>query len=259
MDPAEIAAAAANAPVAPEPAAPAAPAEPAAPAAPVAPAPVVHPWDADVASTFTDPAQAKAVSDFMASKYSPYVQGLEQERAELRGQALLFQQIEENPTDTLVEVISELYPTASAAEVQTFIESLAVAPADPAAPSAPADPLANLTPEQKTAIEWAQAKQAEDVQAAAMTQYLADAQPHIAANPDIPEALFHRYVATTGGDFTNAVARYRAENPAAAPPATPPAPPVLGGAPAGGNDGPKDYGMDLDAAIGDMWAAMGGR
>lgn len=257
MDPAEIAAAAANAPAVPEPAAaPPAPVDSAPPEAPAAPAPVVHPWDADVAATFTDPAQRAAVSTFMQEKYAPYVSTLEQERADLRGQAMLFQQIEENPTDTLVEVISELYPTASAAEVQTFIESLAEAPA---APAAPADPLANLTPEQKTAIEWAQAKQAEDLQAAAMTKYLDDAKPFIAANADIPEAVFHRYVATTGGDFTNAVARYRAENPGAPAPPPPAAPPTLGGAPAGTAEGPKNYGADLDAAIHDMWAAMGGR
>lgn len=258
MNPAQIAAAATNATLAPpEPAAPAAPPEPAPSATPepaAPPAPVTHPWDADVQAAFTDPAQATAVSEFMAAKYSPYVQGLEQERADLRQQALTHQQLQEAPVETLIEVISELYPDASQAEVMTFLESLSgVAETPPATPTE-----AKLSPEQQQAIEWAQNQRAEAEQQAALSSYLEEAKPHLEANKDIPEPVFHRYVATTGGNFDNAIARYRAENPAPAAPPAPPAPPVIGGTPSAGNPS-TNYGDDLDRAIGDMWSAMGSR
>jgi len=250
---ASMAAAAAAAPPA-EPAAPEPTETPAAPApaeTPVAEAAAevaeesttggAAPWDDAVGSRFTDPEQAKAVSEFMRENYQPYVTKIEQERAELRDRAMLFDQFEEDADSTMREVAAELYGDEVADKVAEILAAQGVDPDAPAAdapaadaPAAKADAVSSLSKEDQEALAWAKEQRTATTQQAQMDEYLADAAPHIAANPDIPAATFHRYVATTGGDFEVAVAAYRAEHPAA--PAAPgdPAPATLGSAPASG-------------------------
>jgi len=251
---ASMAAAAAAAPPA-EPVAPEPPETPAAPApaeTPVAgaakPAAEVAeesttggaaPWDKAVSERFTDPEQAKAVSEFMRESYQPYVTTIEQERAELRDRAMLFDQFEEDADSTMREVAAELYGDEVADKVAEILAAQGVDPDEPGAAPAQAaaktqDAVSSLSKEDQEALAWAKEQRTATTQQAQMDEYLADAAPHIAANPDIPAATFHRYVATTGGDFEVAVAAYRAEHPAA--PAAPgaPAPATLGSAPASG-------------------------
>lgn len=194
------------------------------------------PWDKAVGERFTDPEQAKAVSEFMRESYQPYVTTIEQERAELRDRAMLFDQFEEDADSTMREVAAELYGDEVADKVAEILAAQGVDPDEPAAdaPAVKADAVSSLSKEDQEALAWAKEQRTATTQQAQMDEYLADAAPHIAANPDIPAATFHRYVATTGGDFEVAVAAYRAEHPAA--PAAPgdPAPATLGSAPASG-------------------------
>lgn len=264
MDPAETAAAAATAaattadPV--EPAQAADPVEP--PAAPPAvpekadvppPAEQTFPWDKDVAERFTDPAQAKSVSEFMREKYAPYTTKVEQERAELREQAALFQQFTEDPDATLLEVVAELYPDSDPDAVRKFFAGIGENVDEPASKETKEAVVASMSDEDKETLEWARQQRKETADKQAMDEYMAEVKPVMEANPDIPESVLHRYISTSGGDFDAAVAAFRADFPTAEnAPAAPPT--TTGGTPTGPRA--PDYGADLDAALSRAWAGL---
>lgn len=225
VDPAvaTAAAAAVPAPVVETPAAPA-PEVAAAPAAvdPIIPATGAAPWDKDVAEAFADPTQQAAVSEFMRSKYQPYVTGIEQERATLRERALLFDQFEEDSDATMREVAAELYGEGVANEIAAVLAKQGIDP-DAPAETPPAAAESRLTKDEQEAIAWAQQQRASSVEASQMDAYLSDAKPYLEANGDIPEAMFHSLAASTGS-FEKAVDMYRLSFPApAAEGETPPA------------------------------------
>lgn len=215
------------------------------------------PWDKDVAERFTDPAQAKSVSDFMREKYAPYTTKIEQERAELRDQAALFNQFVEDPDNTLLEVVSELYPEADAEKVKAFfaeINSEAEPEAAKDMESEGGPPASALSEDDQAALEWAREQRTASADKKAMDEYLSDAKPVMEANPDIPESVFHRYVATSDGDFDTAVAAYRNDHPAPEEPEEK-APPVMSSGTSAGSRG-RNYGKDLDAALDRAWSGL---
>lgn len=68
-----------------------------------------NPWDSDLEAAFEDPEQRAAVSEFLGDKVQPYVTKLEQGSKPDRDATLLWEQFHEEPVDTTIQVIRELY------------------------------------------------------------------------------------------------------------------------------------------------------
>lgn len=80
-----------------------------------------NPWDSDLAERFEDEDTRNAVSEFLGEKVQPYVTKLEQESKPNRDATVLWEQFHEDPTETTVQVIRELYGDDKA---KAFADSL---------------------------------------------------------------------------------------------------------------------------------------
>lgn len=68
-----------------------------------------NPWDSDLESAFEDEDTRTKVSEFLGEKVQPYVTKLEQGSKPDRDASLLWEQFHEEPVETTIQVIRELY------------------------------------------------------------------------------------------------------------------------------------------------------
>ncbi len=240
-----------------------APPAPAVEAPPAPPARGPAPWDTAVSERFADATVAEQVSAFMAEHTQPYVTKLEQEKADLAERAAWYDDLVSDPTETLRDAIAELYDDATAERVIATLTPQEQAEIVAAAAPPAAAPAAELSAADKAALEFARQQQQAAQEAAEMAEYEALLKPILAANPDINENAFHRYVAgldpDAGHTLEDAVAAYHADFPAPAAPPVPPAPPVLGGTTSSGAPMAGSHGSLAAAAASVFDAAAKGR
>lgn len=67
------------------------------------------PWDSDLESAFEDEDVRKQVSDFLGQKVQPYVTKVEQEARPSRDATRLWDGFSEQPVETSIQVVKELY------------------------------------------------------------------------------------------------------------------------------------------------------
>lgn len=67
------------------------------------------PWDSDLEEAFEDEDVRQQVSDFLGQKVQPYVTKVEQEARPSRDASRLWQGFEQQPVETSVQVVRELY------------------------------------------------------------------------------------------------------------------------------------------------------
>ena len=104
-----------------------------------------RPWDADLATRFTDPETRQAVSDFLAANVQPYITRLEQERPPDEA-AQLYNDFRTDPLDTFKRITEELVE----GDVLTSeaIAELFSVPPEGEPQTSTAEPESELTPEQ---------------------------------------------------------------------------------------------------------------
>jgi hypothetical protein len=207
-----------------------------APAAPAA-EPVANdgPWASDLALLGLDAESLTKVNTFLGAKVQPYATKLEQELAAARPATTLFNDLT-NPEKSVEAFVAVTYEMFGQEAGDKVIESLqgqtpeqqqatvaaAVAPAEGTAQ------YAKLDPETQAFLD-------EQRMESATRSYDKDMAAIIAANPDIPEAKLHIWVAQADGDFNQAVQLYRAYMADVIPaPPDPTAPAVLGSDTGGG-------------------------
>lgn len=208
--------------------APVAVAEPPAPAAPAA---GDAPWAKDLATLFPDEIVRTQVDTYLRANVQPHVTKLEQEYAPARA---LWQDLQgDNSVETYVDAARQLYGDEVASIIESTLAAQFAEP-EPVTPD-PAAPASALTPEEKSAIAWAQNQAVE-------SEYKDELARVKAAGAVITskqkEAWFANFVVGAEGDFDEAARRWEASGLASVPdaelPAAPapavPAPPTLGDA-----------------------------
>ncbi len=248
-----------------EPVTPAAPVTEPAPAAEpavvVEPAPA--PWQKDIDERFTDPAVRAEVDKYLREKQQPYMTKLEQDAAELRGKAWVFDGLSsDDPTETLTAIVSQVYGDDFAERIVELLgegENLeaAAAIAEQEADEDAID-LDKLPAEVREAVEFAKSAKAAEAaasEAAAQQKLLDEATATydawraeiLKAQPDVKENALHAYVFAADGDMEQGLANYRADFPAPAPEPKPAAPTSLGGATTGISNSRRTSGSLADA------------
>jgi hypothetical protein len=239
------------------PPAPEATAPPAAPVAPPAPPAVGDgPWSADLHALFPDETIRGQVDQFLRSKVQPHVTQVEQQFAPAKE---LWNDLQQDPIDTYVAIAHELFGPDVATAVASQVQQQQAQPPAPA-PDATA---AQLTPEQQSAIEWAESQRAEQEWNSQFARVDGLAPRDAEGNSIIKsERAFAPFVVAAEGDFDQALEGYKqwysevTPAPPAEAPAVPP-PAVLDGSAAPAAIPPTvPQRQTLDAALDDTLAEM---
>ena len=247
-----------TAPVA-DPVAPAAPAAPATTPPPAAAA-TPGPWDNDLNTVFTDPAQRAQVDAFLRGHVQPYATGLEQKVAELAGAEALVNDLRNDPAATHLALTEELFGADVAKRVGDALNP--AAPADPAAPpvTETAPPVTETAPPARD--PEVQALLDERKQNADIAAYEASVAELVAKDPSVVPSEFNPFVVTAQGDMQAAYNGYKAWQAEVAArygapvdPAAPP-PPALGTEAAQTTPPLAERGMTIAQAIDDHFDSV---
>lgn len=159
------------------------------------------PWDSDLAQHFEDPAQQRAVSEFLRATVQPYVTKIEQESAPDRHAQKLWDDFTNQPAETFMAVAQEIFGDERAEELRRVLVDEGGTP--PVSEEYDVQ-LDELPPEVRQAVEFTQAQKRQEAWNDALKQIQDD-------NPDIKikEELFAPFVNATDGNLDTAVKAYR--------------------------------------------------
>jgi hypothetical protein len=211
------------------------PAEPAEPAA--------GPWAADLEAYFEDPTARSQADKYLREKIQPRMTQLEQQQSEYAPAREFFDDLRQDPVNTTLALIAELYDDGTAEKVASLIN----AGVDPAEAAEAVTGTPNPTDEDPVLAEMRadyQQRKTREVYDSEMARVRTkpEAESLLPADDKDAEALFAVFVSQEEGDFDKAFDAYKRYSEVAArkfgtppvpPPADPPPPSVLGTQPGG--------------------------
>lgn len=212
------------------------------------------PWRKEVDEYFADHDEEfrTKVDSYLRDKRQPYVTKLEQERGDLADKAAWFDDLQDDPADTLRDAIEQAFSPEVAAKFVALVEEGATQ--EVALAAAQADPPERLTADERSALDFAKEQKA----TSELNAYLAEVADVVKANPHVKEQTYHLYVKETGS-LQDALELYNKDYPppAAEVPAGPLPPATLTGG--GGGTPVAAAPVSLDDLGRMMFDAAGGR
>ena len=171
------------------------------------------PWASDLENLIADPESRAAVDEYLRTNWQPRMTQLEQQAAQSTDAQNLWDNLSENPGDTVVAIIDQMFDPESAARVYSALSGEQGQEAQQAAQEAVTEAVeqsssqASLDPHTQELLQAFEAKQHEEA-------YWSELDQHIDANHDLDATLLrkhvHSFVAAADGDIAEGVARYRA-------------------------------------------------
>lgn len=177
------------------------------------------PWDADLETAFADPEIREQVSAFLGEKIQPYVTRVEQEARPNRDATRLWDELNERPDATTIQVVKELWGQETADE---FIKVLEGGRVGAAAEEQDADveedraddngmaqrqstTIDDLPPEIRELYAEAQQNKQREAYYSELERITAEHAEELPkdedGNPLLEAELFHPFVAAADGDF----------------------------------------------------------
>ncbi|MGZ6570464.1 MAG: hypothetical protein ACXVHB_05955 [Solirubrobacteraceae bacterium] len=173
------------------------------------PAPAIQPgpWEQDIRQAFTDPQTAAQVDQFLRARVQPRVTQLEQQYAQTEDARNLWDSFHNDPVATYNSVAQQLRE-AGYLEGEAQAGAQAAYEQAMAQPAPPAQVASSQTEDPRVAEMYAAWKQQQELEAydAEIARIVNDP-----ANKDLNPNRLHTYVSAANGDFTQAVAMYRAD------------------------------------------------
>lgn len=228
--------------------------------------PGAAPWASDLERLSEDPETRAAFDQYLREQWQPRMTQLEQQARVSQDAQNLWTQLGENPGETVVSIIDQMFDSESAEKVYAALngdqgpeaQQQAQQVVQQAAAETTAQEYAKLDPQTQALIDSLAAKEQEQ-------QYFSELEQAIDANHDLNADLLrkhvHSFVVAANGDIPEGIARYRAFVNEFGAPATDAevesnAPNVMGNEGAASNGAPVEVRKSWDEAFKDFETAL---